>query len=117
MNYRRISLMSHSYKIFTGLLQTRSERSLDENQPREQAGFRKGYPATDHLQALNQIIEKSNECTGFTEYEKAFHTVEHVPIFEALRKSNINETYVSILQNIYNYNQVTARIHLEKNSV
>ena len=57
-NYRPISLLSHSYKIFTRLLQTRIERTLDENQPREQAGFRKGYTTTDHLQVLNQIIKK-----------------------------------------------------------
>ena len=106
-NYRPISLLSHSYKIFTRLLQTRIERTLDENQPREQAGFRKGYSTTDHLQALNQIIEKSNEynlplCIGFINYEKAFDTVEHFAIFEALRKTNVNETYINILQNIYN---------------
>ena len=41
-NYWPISLLSHSYKIFTRLLQTRIERTLDENQPRAQAGFRKG---------------------------------------------------------------------------
>ena len=33
-------------------------------------------------------------------------------IFEALRKTNINETYINILQNIYS--QATARIHLDK---
>ena len=116
-NYRPISLLSHSYKIFTRLLQTRIERTLDENQPREQPGFRKGYSTTDHLQALNQIIEKSNEynlqlCIGFIDYEKAFDTVEHFAIFEALRKTNINETYINILQNIYS--PATARIHLDK---
>ena len=31
-NYRPISLLSHSCKIFTRLLQTRIERTLDENQ-------------------------------------------------------------------------------------
>ena len=98
-------------------MQTRIERTLDENQPREHAGFRKGYSTTDHLQALNQIIEKSNEynlplCIGFTDYEKVFNTVDHFAIFEALRKTNVNETYINILQNIYN--QATARVHLDK---
>ena len=105
-NCRPISLLSHSYNIFTRLLQ-----------PRDQAGFRKGYSTTDHLQALNQIKEKSNEynlplCLGFIDYEKAFKTVEHFAIFEALRKTNVNETYTNILQNIYN--QATARVHLDK---
>ena len=36
-NYGPISLLSHSYKIFTRLLQTRIGRTLDQNQPREQA--------------------------------------------------------------------------------
>ena len=34
-NYRPISLLSYSYKIFTRLLQTRIERTLEENQPRD----------------------------------------------------------------------------------
>ena len=116
-SYRPINLLSHSYKIFTRLLQTRTERTLDENQPREQAGFRKGYSTTDHLQALNQIIEKSNEynlplCIDFIDYEKAFDTVERFTTFETLRKTNVNETYINILQNIYN--QATARVYLDK---
>ena len=41
---------------------------------------------------------------------KAFDTVGHSAIFEALRKTNINETCIKILQNIYS--QATARIHL-----
>ena len=62
-------------------------------------------------------IEKSNEYNlplriGFIDYDKAFDTVEHFAIFEALRKTNINETYINILQNIYS--QATARIHLDK---
>ncbi|GFO40357.1 endonuclease-reverse transcriptase [Plakobranchus ocellatus] len=92
------------------------ERILDENQPRDQAGFRKGYSTTDHIYILNQVIEKSNEynlplCVGFIDYEKAFDSVEHFAIFDALRKININETYVTILDNIYR--NASARVHID----
>ena len=92
------------------------EKVLDENQPHEQAGFRKKYFTVDHLQALNQVIEKSEEyqlppVIGFIDYEKAFDSIEHFSIFEALRKINVNETYVKILESIYK--GATARVHLD----
>ena len=115
-NYRPISLLSHSYKLFTRLLQTRMENILDQNQPRDQAGFRRKFATIDHIYTLNQIIEKTNEynlplCVGFIDYEKAFDSVEHFAIFEALRKININETYVQILENIYR--KATASMHID----
>lgn len=56
-NYRPISLLSNMYKIFTTFLLNRIKTTLDEQQPREQAGFRKGYSTTDHLHTVNMIIE------------------------------------------------------------
>ena len=75
-NYRPVRPLSHTYKLFTRAIQNRMEKVLDENQPREQAGFRKKYSTVDHLQALNQVIEKSEEyqlalVIGFIGYEKA----------------------------------------------
>ena len=115
-NYRPISLLSHLYKLFTRVLQKRMERILDSNQPREQAGFRKGFSTTDHLQTINQIIEKCNEfniplCLAFIDYEKAFDSIEHWAIFKALRNIGINETYLNILKDMYT--GATARIHIE----
>nr|XP_027226735.1 uncharacterized protein LOC113818742 [Penaeus vannamei] len=46
-------------RIFTRVLTNRITKTLDENQPREQAGFRKGYSTIDHLHSGNQLIEKS----------------------------------------------------------
>ena len=49
------------------------------------------------------MIEKSEEyqlplVIGFIDYEKAFDSIEHFSTFEALRKINVNETYVKILE-------------------
>ena len=90
------------------------ENILDQNQPRDQAGFRRKFSTIDHIYTLNQIIEKTNEynlplCVGFIDYEKAFDSVEHFAIFEALRKINIS--YVQILENIYK--KATASIHMD----
>ena len=60
-NYRPISLISNPYKIFTKILTRRLTKTLDENQPVEQAGFRSGYSTIDHLQTVNQLIEKVQE--------------------------------------------------------
>ena len=115
-NYRPISLLSHLYKIFTKVIQNRIKDRLDSNQPREQAGFRAGFSTTDHLQAINQLIEKANEyqlqlCLGFVDYQKAFDSIEHTDMFDALRKINIEEGYVRILEDIYN--NAVARIHID----
>ena len=116
-NYRPISLLSHMYKLFTRVLQKRMEIILDANQPREQAGFRKGFATTDHLHSINQVIEKSNEfnlplCIAYIDYEKAFDSVEHDVIFQALRNIGINESYINIIEDIYT--GAKARVHIEK---
>ena len=93
------------------------EKTLDANQPREQAGFRKGFATTDHLHTINQIIEKSNEfnlplCIAYIDYEKSFDSVEHEVIFQALRNIGINEIYINIIEDIYN--EAKAKVHIEK---
>lgn len=69
------------YKIFTKTILNRIRVTLDFDRPIEQASFRKGYFTMEHLQAINQIIEKSAEYKkpvymAFVDYEKAFDSVE-----------------------------------------
>ena len=54
-NYRPICLLSNMYKLFTKIITIRLEKKLDENQPRQQAGFRSKYSTTDHMHAINQL--------------------------------------------------------------
>ncbi|KAI0237867.1 hypothetical protein LSAT2_011546 [Lamellibrachia satsuma] len=62
------------------ILTARLEKILEENQPREKAGFRGGYSTTDHIHVLNQLKEKCREfnmplCIAFIDYGKAFDSV------------------------------------------
>ena len=50
-NYRPVCLLSNIYKVLTKVLAKRQEKTLDENLPRKQAGFRSGYSTTDHINA------------------------------------------------------------------
>ena len=86
-NYRPICLLSNMYKLFTKIIKTRLEKKLDENQPREQAGFRGKKSTTDYIHAINQLKEKCREyniplCVAVVDYEKAFDSVHTEAILE-----------------------------------
>jgi len=104
------------YKLFTKIILARIQRQLDENQPREQAGFRTGFRTSDHLHTLSQIIEKTKEycldmCLGFVDYEKAFDSLDHQSLLDALQKQIDDEKYIRIIKAIYK--DPSAKIHLE----
>jgi len=91
------------YKVFIKIIQNRICQLLDESQSVDQAGFRKGFSTTDHLHTLNQIIEKYKEYNlvlyvAFVDYIKAFDSVKHNCLFQALLNQNIPSKYVRILR-------------------
>lgn len=116
-NYRPISLMSNIYKIFAKVILSRISNILDENQPREQAGFRSGYSTLDHIHVIKQLFEKGKEHNltfycSFVDYSKAFDTIEHEKIWNALKNQGVEHKYIRILKNIYSNSK--AKIKLEK---
>ena len=86
-NYRPICLLSVVYKLFTRVILNRIERTLDEGQPCEQAGFRKGFSTIDHIHTVTRLIEVSREykmplCLTFIDLKKAFDSVETEAVLE-----------------------------------
>nr|XP_027217367.1 uncharacterized protein LOC113809892 [Penaeus vannamei] len=63
---------SHSLQLHNG----RITKTLDENQPREQAGFRKGYSTLDHL------------AMAFVDYQKAFDSVDIHKVHESIKNQD-----------------------------
>ena len=95
------------------------QKGLDENQLREQAGFRSDYSTTDNIHALNQVKEKQQEYNkplhfAFVDYEKAFDSVETQAILSSLKNQGVEPTYIALLADIY-FN-CTSRVQLHKES-
>ncbi|GBP18411.1 hypothetical protein EVAR_14806_1 [Eumeta japonica] len=98
--------MSNLYKIFAKVILKRIERKLDEQQPIEQAGFRRDYSVLDHIHAVRQIIEKDEEYQlvyyiAFVDYSKAFDSLVHTNIWEALKEQGIEQKYIRLIRNVY----------------
>ncbi len=90
-NERPISLTSNMGKIFMRVLKNRIYPQLNENQAKEQAGFRRGYSTVDNIFVINQVIEKAREyCLKvklmFIDYKKAFDLIKHSYLWQAMKK-------------------------------
>ena len=106
-NYRPISLLPITYKVFSQVILRRMLRTLDQHQPREQAGFRSGFSTIDHIQLISQLQEKADGykiplCFAFVDYEKAFDSIEFNPLFESLENQGVEAAYITLLQDLYN---------------
>lgn len=56
-------VLSHVYKLFTKVILNRLSQHLDEQQPREQAGFQKNYRTIDHTFILTRLLSE-RKSTG-----------------------------------------------------
>lgn len=115
-NYRPISLLSHVYKLFTRIVTKRITNKLDLYQPREQAGFRRGFGTNDHLLVVKTIIEKCTEYKKpivpiFVDYEKAFDSIDQGKMLQALTKARIDHRYTTVIKNIYQKAKACVRLH------
>ncbi|KAK6731405.1 hypothetical protein RB195_007711 [Necator americanus] len=100
-NYRPICLLSVIYKLFSRVILNRIEKVLDEGQPCEQAGFRKGFSTIDHIHTVLKLIEVSREykmplCLTFIDLKKAFDSVETEAVVEALDNQGVPTQYIKV---------------------
>ena len=84
-NYRPITLLSCLGKLFTAVLNNRLNTFLEDLDilKENQAGFRQAYSTSDHIFALNSIIEllrhqKQKIYCTFIDFSKAFDSVWRV---------------------------------------
>ncbi|CAG4978182.1 unnamed protein product [Parnassius apollo] len=105
-NYRPISLLSRVYVLFSRVITNRLARRLDDFQPPEQAGFRKGFSTIDHIHTLRQIVQKIEEynlplCLVYVDYEKAFDSIEIWAVLQSLQRCQVDCRYMEVLKCFY----------------
>ena len=88
------------------MLCARLEEKIISQQSVEQAAYRTGYSTDDHLLTLSLLLERCSEWNAevwlaLVEFEKAFDTVEHATLWDALRELGVDAMYIHVLQAVY----------------
>ena len=99
-NYRPIAILPILYKLFTRVLCARLQVFLMPQQSVDQAAYRKGFSTEDHLLTASLIIERSKEFNfpvwlALVDFEKAFDTIEHGPLWEVLEAKGVPKHYIT----------------------
>ncbi|KAK6764931.1 hypothetical protein RB195_025027 [Necator americanus] len=82
------------------------EKVLDERQPCEQAGFRKGSSTVDQIHIVLELIEVSREyklslCLTLIDLKETFDSIETDAVVEGLDDQGIPTQYIKVLRELY----------------
>ena len=107
-NYRGVSLISIICKCYTSILNDRLRRWLEEKDVivENQAGFRKHYSTSDQIFNLYAIVQKcfsksKKLYVAFVDFKKAFDSVRHDKLLEAISSLGMNGKFVVSLKAMY----------------
>ena len=105
-NYCTIPLISHASKVMLKILQARLQQYVNCELPDVQAVFRKGGGTRDQIANICWIIEKARKFQKniyfcFTDYAKAFDSVNHNKLWKILKEMGIPDQLTCLLRNLY----------------
>lgn len=108
-NYRGISLLNTSYKIYAMILTERLQEEIEEKNilTEGQAGFRANKGTIDNIYVLNYLIEKEiikeqgKAYAFFVDLKAAFDGINRKKLFQTMRTLKISETIIIRIEEIY----------------
>ena len=113
-NYRGISLLSVTGKVFARVLLPRLQQIASRIYPESQCGFRSGRSTVDMIFSVRHIQEKCTEQrqplhTAFVDLTKAFDMVSRHGLFAVLQKLGCPPTLLSLTRSLhYNMSAVVS---------
>ena len=104
--WRPIAILKISYKIFARLVHRRLLTTLDGAQSVDQVGFRQGLSVDDAFTVFEEMCCKTWEWrmplwVVSVDLTKAFHRIEHAPLFKALAQQGVEREYLRLLSDLY----------------
>lgn len=116
-NYRGISLLNISSKLYSFILNQRLSNWIEANGVIEdvQAGFRKGYSTIDHIFTLSALVQKQlvrgkKLYAAFIDFKKAFDLVNRDKLWEVLHKRGVRGRMLMALKGMYALVQAKVRV-------
>lgn len=105
-NWRGLTLLNMTNKIIAHILNKRITATIEPELRNEQSGFRRGKSCIDHISSLRIIVEESVEWRSplyllFIDFERAFDTLHHPAIWDALRCKGIPEPLIQLIKCLY----------------
>ena len=102
-NYREITLLNVTYKIFTSLLHNRLQKITERKIGDYQAGFRINRSMIDHTHTLQQKTEKGYETkielnVLFIDFRQAFDIVYRSKMIETLKLMEIPSKLIKLIK-------------------
>ena len=104
---------SHASKVMLKILQARLQQYVNRELPDVQAGLRKGRGTRDHLSTSTGSSKKQefqkNIYFCFTDYNKAFDSVDHNKLWKILKEMGIPNDLTCLLRKLYAGKEATVR--------
>lgn len=108
-NYRGISLLNTSYKVYAAVLNERLKSDIEGKGilPDVQAGFRKGRSTIDCIYTLHHAADKELErkrgklFTCFVDLKAAFDKVERGLLWKVMEKRGVRNGLIERIKEIY----------------
>lgn len=100
-NYRGITLLNTSYKVFANILHQRLRVYAEEIIGEYQAGFREDRSTTDQIFAIRQILEKCREFSVtthhlFVDFKAAYDSVARSALWRAMEQFGIPHKLIAL---------------------
>lgn len=105
--HRTLSLISHASKILLEIIRQRLTGHIQSEMAEEQFGFVRGKGTTDAIIVMRNVIEKTRARQDqelwmlFIDYSKAFDTVYHPKLWDALLNLGASKHIIWLLKNLY----------------